>query len=215
MFIKKLNNVLMIVSVFLFLAACNTTTIRSTKTEPVLITGSAIPEALLESELFGHRKGSFTGANESHIGLLEAANAGTLLLDEIGDMPLPFQAKLLRALQEHEIRPVGSTQARPIDVRGISATHLDLEKAVAEGRFREDLYHRLAVILIQVPSLNDRRDDIPMLINYFSDKISFPSASKIKIAGCPGKVNSSKASCPSALSAAFNDTNSIASLYCI
>ena len=133
----------------------------------IAVNCTAIPEALLESELFGHRKGSFTGANESHTGLLESANQGTLLLDEIGDMPLSFQAKLLRALQEREIRQVGSTQARTIDVRVISATHHNLEKAVKAGEFREDLYYRLNVVTLKVPPLSERPEDIPLLANHF------------------------------------------------
>ena len=133
----------------------------------IAVNCTAIPEALLESELFGHRKGSFTGANESHIGLLESANLGTLLLDEIGDMPLAFQAKLLRALQEREIRPVGSTQARPIDVRIISATHHKLENLIEDGTFREDLYYRLNVVTLKIPPLAERPEDIPLLAKHF------------------------------------------------
>ncbi len=133
----------------------------------IAVNCTAIPEALLESELFGHQKGSFTGANESRTGLLEAANKGTLMLDEIGDMPLAFQAKLLRTFQEREIRPVGSTQNRAIDVRVISATHHDLEKSVVNGTFREDLYYRLNVVTLKIPTLTERPEDIPMLTNHF------------------------------------------------
>lgn len=133
---------------------------------------AAIPSELIESELFGHIKGAFTSAVKDRAGKFEAANSGTIFLDEIGDMSLSAQAKVLRALQENKISRVGSDKDITIDVRVIAATNKDLKKEIAEGRFREDLYHRLAVILIKVPSLNERRDDIPLLINHFSEKIS-------------------------------------------
>jgi Response regulator containing CheY-like receiver, AAA-type ATPase, and DNA-binding domains len=129
---------------------------------------AAIPSELIESELFGHVKGSFTGANKDRAGKFEAANNGTIFLDEIGDMSLSAQAKVLRALQESRISRVGSDKDIKVNVRVVAATNKDLKKEIEEGRFREDLYHRLAVILIKVPSLNDRRDDIPLLISYFS-----------------------------------------------
>jgi len=128
---------------------------------------AAIPSELIESELFGHVKGSFTGANKDRAGKFEAANGGTIFLDEIGDMSLSAQAKVLRALQENKISRVGSDKDIKVDVRVLAATNKDLRKEIEEGRFREDLYHRLAVILIKVPALNDRRDDIPLLINHF------------------------------------------------
>ncbi len=127
----------------------------------------AIPESLLESELFGHVKGAFSGAVGSHRGLFVAADGGTLFLDEIGDMPLPLQVKLLRVLQEGSVRPVGATQAVPVDVRVISATHRDLEVAMTEGQFREDLYYRLNVVSLRVPTLAERREDIALLANHF------------------------------------------------
>ena len=133
---------------------------------------AAIPSELIESELFGHIKGAFTSAHKDRAGKFEAANKGTLFLDEIGDMSLSAQAKVLRALQENRIQRVGSDKSIKVDVRVVAATNKDLKKEIEEGRFREDLYHRLAVILIEVPPLNDRRDDIPLLVNFFSSKIA-------------------------------------------
>ena len=133
---------------------------------------AAIPSELIESELFGHVKGAFTSAVKDRAGKFEAADGGTIFLDEIGDMSLSAQAKVLRALQESLIQRVGADKDIKVDVRVIAATNKDLKKEIAEGRFREDLYHRLAVILIKVPSLNERRDDIPFLIEYFSIKIA-------------------------------------------
>ena len=133
---------------------------------------AAIPSELIESELFGHVKGAFTSAAKDRAGKFEAANKGTIFLDEIGDMSLSAQAKVLRALQESRVQRVGSDKDIKVDVRVVAATNKNLKKEIAEGRFREDLYHRLAVILIKVPALNDRRDDIPELINHFAKKIS-------------------------------------------
>ena len=141
---------------------------------------AAIPSELIESELFGHLKGAFTGANKDRAGKFEAANGGTIFLDEIGDMSLSAQAKVLRALQENKIQRVGSEKDIKVDVRIVAATNKDLKKEISEGRFREDLYHRLAVILIEVPPLNDRRDDIPPLINFFSEQISLAQGIAIK-----------------------------------
>ena len=136
----------------------------------------AIPDQLLESELFGHEKGAFTGANNKHEGLFVAANGGTLFLDEIGDMPLDLQVKLLRVLQDFEVRPVGATTPVPVNVRIISATHNDLEKLVAEGEFREDLYYRLNVVPLTMPRLAERPGDIPLLLDFFLAKHAEKSA---------------------------------------
>ncbi len=133
---------------------------------------AAIPSELIESELFGHVKGAFTSAVKDRAGKFEAANKGTIFLDEIGDMSLSAQAKVLRALQESKISRVGTDKDIKVDVRVLAATNKDLKHEIAEGNFREDLYHRLAVILIQVPSLNDRREDIPLLIEYFCKKVT-------------------------------------------
>lgn len=133
---------------------------------------AAIPSELIESELFGHVKGAFTSANKDRAGKFEMANGGTIFLDEIGDMSLSAQAKVLRALQESKVSRVGSSKDIKVDVRVIAATNKDLKKEIEEKKFREDLYHRLAVILIKVPPLNERREDIPLLIDYFSEKIA-------------------------------------------
>lgn len=141
--------------------------------QPIIeVNCAAIPSELIESELFGHVKGAFTSAVKDRAGKFEAANGGTIFLDEIGDMSLSAQAKVLRALQENLIQRVGADKDIKVDVRVIAATNKDLKKEIEEGRFREDLYHRLAVILIKVPALNDRREDIPMLIEHFTNKIS-------------------------------------------
>jgi len=147
---------------------------------------AAIPSELIESELFGHVKGAFTSAAKDRAGKFEAANGGTIFLDEIGDMSLTAQAKVLRALQESRIQRVGSDKDIKVNVRVVAATNKNLKKEIEDGKFREDLYHRLAVILIEVPSLNDRRDDIPLLISHFAKKISEEQ-------GTAGKTFSDKA----------------------
>jgi len=136
----------------------------------VAINLGSLPEALIDSELFGHRRGAFTGATSDHLGVAVGANGGTLLLDEIGDMPMAVQGRLLRFLQEGEIRPVGGQGVHTVDVRVIAATHVDLHGAVAAGRFREDLYYRLNVVAIEVAPLRARLDDVPMLVAHFLAK---------------------------------------------
>ncbi|WP_322550654.1 sigma-54 dependent transcriptional regulator [Flavobacterium psychraquaticum] len=142
---------------------------------------AAIPSELIESELFGHVKGAFTSAVKDRAGKFEAADGGTIFLDEIGDMSLSAQAKVLRALQENLIQRVGADKDIKVNVRVIAATNKDLKKEIEEGRFREDLYHRLAVILIKVPALNDRREDIPALIEHFTTKIASEQGNAVKI----------------------------------
>jgi two-component system response regulator GlrR len=144
----------------------------------ISINCSAMAENMLESELFGHAAGAFAGATSDHRGLFQTAEGGTLLLDEIGDMPMRLQVKLLRALQENLIRPVGSTQAIPANVRVISSTHSDLQQLMAGGQFREDLYYRLNVVHIEMPPLNKRREDIPVLVAHFLSTITHESGTR-------------------------------------
>jgi two-component system, NtrC family, response regulator GlrR len=146
----------------------------------VAVNCTSIPSELLESELFGHKRGSFTGAIRDHPGLFKAADHGTLFLDEIGDMPLTFQAKLLRALQERVVRSVGATEDFPVDVRLISATHQNLELAMGERRFREDLYYRLNVVTLELPPLSARREDIPLLAAHFISHLSRRYGPRVK-----------------------------------
>jgi DNA-binding NtrC family response regulator len=147
------------------------------------VNSAAVPESLLESELFGHRRGSFTGANANKRGLFEHADHGTMFLDEVAEMPLPMQAKLLRFLQTGELRAVGSETSRYVDVRLVTATNKDLEREVAEGRFREDLYYRLAVIPIHVPPLRERREDIPLLAEHFLRRFARKAAKPVERIG--------------------------------
>jgi two-component system response regulator GlrR len=149
--------------------------------EFIAINCGAMPENLLESELFGHEKGAFTGAVRDHAGLFRAAEGGTLFLDEIGDMPLPLQVKLLRVLQERQIRPVGSTRSIDVDVRVISATHRNLEAQMAEGRFREDLFYRLKVVALAMPTLAQRQGDIPLLVSHFLKQFAARSGGQQKV----------------------------------
>ena len=151
-----------------------------TKAPIIEVNCAAIPSELIESELFGHVKVSFTGANKDRAGKFEAANGGTIFLDEIGDMSLSAQAKVLRALQENKISRVGSDRDIKVNVRVVAATNKNLKEEIKNGRFREDLYHRLAVILINVPSLNDRRDDIPLLIDFFTNQVAEDQGNSVK-----------------------------------
>jgi len=147
----------------------------------VTVNCAAIPENLLEAELFGYEKGAFTGAYASKKGKFELANGGTLFLDEIGDLPLPLQAKLLRALQEKEIERLGGSKPVKVDVRIVAATNRDLEKLVREGKFREDLYYRLSVIPVFVPPLRERKEDVPVLVKHFLDQLSKEYGKEVKV----------------------------------
>ena len=138
----------------------------------VAVNCAAMSDTLIDSELFGHERGAFTGAVASHKGLFEAAHGGVLFLDEIGDVPLPTQVRLLRALQEGEIRPVGAALSRQVDVRVIAATNADLERAMREGRFREDLYYRISTFRLDIPPLRERREDIPLIAQHLLEKIA-------------------------------------------
>jgi len=161
----------------------------------VAVNCAAIPKDLLESELFGHLKGSFTGAIRDKQGKFQAAEGGTIFLDEVGDLPVELQPKLLRVLQERVVEPVGSTSPLKIEVRVVAATNANLEKWIAEGRFREDLYYRLCVIPIELPPLRERVEDVPLLVRYFCGKFGAPQASfskgaleRLKAYGWPGNV---------------------------
>lgn len=137
--------------------------------------GSLVP-TLIESELFGYVKGAFTGANQNKDGLMAMAEGGTIFLDEVGELPIDLQAKMLRAIQEKEIRPVGSTRRVPINVRILAATNRDLEQAVTQGTFRRDLYFRLNVLSLRIPPLRERRPDIPLLVGHFLDRMTRTSS---------------------------------------
>ena len=142
---------------------------------------SAMAENLLESELFGHEKGAFTGATRNRTGLFQEAEGGSILLDEIGDMPMRLQVRLLRVLKENQLRPLGSTAARKMDVRIVSATHRDLQQLMGQGKFREDLYYRLNAVNIKIPTLNERREDIPPLVAHFLEQIAAEAGQERKV----------------------------------
>jgi transcriptional regulator with GAF, ATPase, and Fis domain len=153
----------------------------SRRKKPFLVQNcSAIPETLLESELFGYKKGAFTGATRDRAGLFEAADGGTVFLDEIGDMPMSTQAGLLRVLQKNEIKPLGETKARRIDVRIVAATNKDIKQMIADNRFRQDLYYRLSVLPVHLPPLRERREDIPLLVKHFLETESAKANTKEK-----------------------------------
>ena len=159
----------------------------------VVVNCAAIPETLLESELFGYEPGAFTGAMTRRIGKFEQAHGGTIFLDEIGDIPLMVQAKILRALQERTFQRLGGNETLQSDVRVLCATNRDLERAIAAGGFREDLYHRLNVVTLQLPPLRERRDDIPLLVDYFLSRYARAAgiektAPGPERAGCPGEL---------------------------
>src|ERR1051326_6904411 len=145
----------------------------------ITVNCGAIPETLVESILFGHEKGSFTGATDKHLGKFQEANGGTLFLDEVGELPLDIQVKLLRALQESEIDAVGSKRSIKVDVRIVSATNRDLSQAVKEGRFREDLYYRLNIFPIEAPALRERKDDIPLLVEAFVRRFNIEEGKRV------------------------------------
>ena len=146
----------------------------------VAVNCGAIPENLVESILFGHEKGSFTGASDKHLGKFQEANGGTLFLDEVGELPLDIQVKLLRALQESEIDPVGAKRSIKVDVRIVSATNRDLSQAVAEGRFREDLFYRLNVFPIEAPALRERKEDVPALVDCFVRRFNVEEGKSVR-----------------------------------
>ena len=146
----------------------------------IAVNCAAIPPSLIASELFGHERGAFTGATQRRLGRFEAANGGTIFLDEVGDVPAEIQVALLRVLQEREIERVGSDKPVPVDVRIVAATHRDLEQLVAEGKFRQDLLYRLNVVPITVPSLQDRAEDIPLLVEYFVDRFAKKTGKKFR-----------------------------------
>jgi two-component system response regulator HydG len=147
----------------------------------VPINCASIPDTLIESELFGYARGAFTDARQSKLGLFQAARGGTLFLDEIGEMPLALQAKLLRVIEDKKVRPLGATEETPVDVRIVAATNANLDKAIADGKFRSDLYYRLATFTLSVPALRDRRDDIPLLIKHFLVRASAEAGKTIPV----------------------------------